>query len=60
VSYQLRKAAGGTLNKYYIGSYYPEKYQGLSKAFAVNTYGEREAFRLARAFRREGLRSLKK
>jgi len=60
VTYQLRRAADGTQNKYYVGSYYPRKYQGWSKAFAVNVYGEREAFRLARAFRREGLRSLKK
>ena len=60
VTYQLRRAATGTFNKYYIGSYYPEKYQGLSKAFAVNVYGERGAFRLAKAFRREGLRSLRK
>jgi hypothetical protein len=60
VTYQLRRAAGGSFNKYYVGSYYPEKYQGRSKAFAVNVYGERGAFRLARAFRREGLKSLRK
>jgi hypothetical protein len=60
VTYQHRSAANGTFNKYYVGSYYPAKYQGKSKAFAVNTYGEREALRLARAFRREGLRSLRR
>ncbi len=38
----------------------PEKYQGMSKALAVNVYGEREAFKLAKAFRQEGLRSLEK
>ena len=60
VYFQLKKAADGTLNKYYVGSYYPEKYQGKAKAFAVNVYGEREARRLAKAFRRDGLRSLSK
>jgi hypothetical protein len=60
VSCQIKKAAGGTLNKYYIGTYYPQKYQCSSKSFAVNVYGEREALRLAVAFRREGLRSMKK
>jgi hypothetical protein len=60
VTYQLRRATGGGFNKYYFGSYYPRKYQGIAKAFAVNVYGEREAFRLAKAFRREGIRSLSK
>ena len=59
VSCQTRKAADGTLNKYYTGSYYPRKYKSRAKAFAVNVYGEREALRRAVAFRREGLMSLK-
>ncbi len=57
---KIRKAANGTANKYYVGSYYPEKYLLRSKLFAVNIYGEREALRLAVAFRREGLRGLRK
>jgi hypothetical protein len=60
VYFQLKKAADGGFNKYYVGSYYPKKYQGIAKVFAVNVYGEREAFRLAKAFRQEGLRSLRK
>jgi len=44
--------------KYYVSTYYPQKYQHCVKTFSVNKYGEKRAFKLAVAFRREGLKSL--
>jgi hypothetical protein len=60
VHYVIKTNKDGSRNKSYVGTYYPQKYQHRVKSFSVNKYGEKKAFKLAAAFRREGLRSLSK
>ncbi len=60
VHYVIKTYKDGSRNKFYVGTYYPRKYRHSVKSFSVNKYGEKKAFKLAAAFRREGLRSLNK
>ncbi len=60
VHYVIKTYGDGSRHKSYIGTYYPRKYEHSVKSFSVNKYGEKKAFKLAVAFRREGLRSLGK
>jgi hypothetical protein len=60
VHFTMRTAADGTHYKSYVGSYYPKKYQHRVKSFSVHKYGEKKTFKLAVAFRQEGLKNLHK
>lgn len=57
VALSVRRRASGTY-EYYVATWCPRKGHQARRAFSVNIYGRREAFRRARAFREQKVKEI--